>query len=280
MRQVQGSDDGVPDQAGRGFAGSILVWRSNELDYAPYAMFDLRNCPCCGVELLQRQWFSPPPSSIPWHGSLCPLCGWWARLNHVGNWNEDPFCYSAILREFNVSDASVGIEELGSYLRHDFDSIYDLSWARFEQLIGDVFKNLGYRVAMTRLTRDNGADVLLYDDRGRIEAIVECKRYRETRKVGIGAVHRLAGAALDWNVGRALIVASSTLTSDAKRAAAQISNKSHIELEFVEASELLSLLGVYRTPLPTLVNLDEPTRHQLIRNNTATMDVERILRHL
>ena len=82
--------------------------------------------------------------------------------------------------------------KLGAYLRSHFSDIYTVSPRRLEQLVEDVFKNVGYKTRLTQQTRDGGADILLLDDNGRNQAIVEVlNRYAPDRTGGDNLVRQL-----------------------------------------------------------------------------------------
>jgi len=77
---------------------------------------------------------------------------------------------------------------------------------------------MGWDVELTKETRDGGKDILAYlnTELGRILCLVEAKRYRYDRKIGVGLVRSLYGSLCDHNASSAMMVTTSTFTSDAK----------------------------------------------------------------
>jgi restriction system protein len=67
-----------------------------------------------------------------------------------------------------------------------------LSPRRFEELIAEILKEMGFEVKLTPATRDGGRDVFAYFNTpvGKLLTIVECKRYLPGNNVGIDVVER------------------------------------------------------------------------------------------
>jgi hypothetical protein len=83
-------------------------------------------------------------------------------------------------------------EELYSYLSRNPHLMYELSPRKFEELIADILKNMGCEIELTPQTRDGGRDVLavIRTPVSKMLIIVECKKYRPDRKVGLDIVER------------------------------------------------------------------------------------------
>ena len=90
-------------------------------------------------------------------------------------------------------------EHLISLLKAQPDSIYQLPPRTFELLVAELLEDMGCRVTITPETRDGGRDILAFLALpfGEILTIVECKRFRFDRPVGIGIVERFL-----WTVER------------------------------------------------------------------------------
>ncbi len=60
------------------------------------------------------------------------------------------------------------------------DSLRDLNWREFEQLVADLFRRQGYRVREVGGTADGGVDLVLESPGGGVlvEHLVQCKQYR------------------------------------------------------------------------------------------------------
>jgi hypothetical protein len=77
--------------------------------------------------------------------------------------------------------------------------------------------------------------------------VVEVKRFAKHRKVGIGLVDRLAGAALRFKAGTAHLVATTEFTAPASEARSQVPAEI-LGLELIDAHELLKWLKCYSDP--------------------------------
>ena len=83
-------------------------------------------------------------------------------------------------------------QELYEYLLKNHAAIYELSSQKFEELIADILSNHGFEVQLTKQTRDGGRDIVATYSTPltRVMTIVECKRYRADRKIGIEQIER------------------------------------------------------------------------------------------
>jgi hypothetical protein len=150
------------------------------------------------------------------------------------------------LRWFDFDDARLGLAEVGSHLSRHFHDIYLLAPRRFEELVADVYKHLGYQVRLTQQTRDGGYDIMLLEGIRKKQIIVECKRYAPERRITVGIVRQLLGVQLERGVPRGKIVATTDFTEPARATASKVNEgRSGYKLELVNADRLLKLLGVY-----------------------------------
>lgn len=114
----------------------------------------------------------------------------------------------------------------------------------------------------TQPTADGGADIVLLSN-GNTHAIVECKKYAESRTVGVELVRSLVGACVDWNVRRAYLVTTTGISATA-RAKASDYRRLGYDIDLVAATELAKLLEVYNSDLPPLGELDVDARRHVI----------------
>lgn len=84
-------------------------------------------------------------------------------------------------------------------LRRQPASIFELPSRQFEELVAELLADLGYEVELTQATRDGGKDILAYMDtpHGKLLCLVEAKRYRHDRPVGVELVRQLYGTLVD-----------------------------------------------------------------------------------
>ncbi|MEZ0612000.1 restriction endonuclease [Fibrella sp. WM1] len=109
-------------------------------------------------------------------------------------------------------------QDLISLLKKQPSDIHRLTPREFEVVLADLLDDMGWEVKLTKQTRDGGADILAYlnTNIGRLLCLVEAKHYREDRKVGVDLVRTLYGTLCDAQANSAMLVTSSSFTSDAK----------------------------------------------------------------
>lgn len=109
-------------------------------------------------------------------------------------------------------------EALVERLRRHPAAIYELPPRKFEELIAELLSDLGYDVELTPATRDGGKDILAYMDtpHGKALCLVEAKRYRQNRPVGVELVRTLYGTLTDAEASSAMLVTTSSFSPDAR----------------------------------------------------------------
>ena len=108
--------------------------------------------------------------------------------------------------------------ELITSLKRQPHSLRKLTPREFEELLADLLRDMGWDIELTKQTRDGGSDILAYlnTEVGRLLCLVEAKHYREDRKIGVDLVRTLYGTLCDAQANSAMLVTSSSFTSDAK----------------------------------------------------------------
>lgn len=115
------------------------------------------------------------------------------------------------------------------------NSIRDLSWADFERLVVEAFRQQGYDSRPTQQGSDGGVDVVL-EREGRT-SLVQCKQWKNTR-VGVKPIRELAGVVAARQASSGIFVCSGSYTSEAIRFA----EKAQIEL--VDGKRLAKMMNL------------------------------------
>jgi restriction system protein len=248
----------------------LFLWRDRVRLSAAYCAPE--DCPFCGVPLMPKRGYLGPESD-----HQCDLCGW-KGFRRV-KWDldkpiidpclPDDFSYQLALRQFDISDTRVALDELGTHLKRCFSDIYQLDARRFEEIVCDVLRRHGNVATLTQVARDGGVDIFLFKpDKVEAWCIVECKRYAEHRKVGIQVIDRLAGVQLAFGIKRAKIITTSDFSRPAvARTRLSHSGQSGFTMDLVGATELLRLLDVYSAKIPPLEKLTLALIRELISEN-------------
>lgn len=103
---------------------------------------------------------------------------------------------------------------------YDFKNIKD--GFEFEDYVGRLFKKLGYNVEQTKLSGDQGADLIIEKDG--IKTVIQTKLY--SQPVGNKAVQEVVGAIAYYEADAGAVVTNSTFTSSA----IELANKNNVEL--------------------------------------------------
>ena len=113
------------------------------------------------------------------------------------------------------------------------DSIRQLSWRDFEQLISEAYRKQGYQVVETEDGPDGGVDLILRKDGKKI--LVQCKHWKK-QKVGVKEVRELNGVVAAKGAYSGILVTSGTFTTEALN----FSGESQIEL--IDGEKLTKLI--------------------------------------
>jgi restriction system protein len=107
---------------------------------------------------------------------------------------------------------------LAAEFLHVGKRLSDLTWRQFEEVIGEILELEGWRVELTRGSKDGGVDVIAscYDVAiGRITSVWQAKKYAESNKFGHSAVRELSGLLHVASATKGVLVTTSHLTSGA-----------------------------------------------------------------
>lgn len=111
-----------------------------------------------------------------------------------------------------------------------------MSWQDFELLVGEAYRRQGYRVEETGGGGpDGGVDLILR--RNGETVLVQCKRWKQDRKVDAPTVRQLRGAVARDRAARGIFVTCSEFTAEAVSEA-----KGQPPIELVNGAALLELV--------------------------------------
>ena len=97
------------------------------------------------------------------------------------------------------------------------ETLDQLSSREFEEVVCELFEKRGYKVKLTKQTRDGGKDIVILNNSllGDLVFYAECKKYAKTHPVGVGLVRELYGTVAADRVTAGVLVTSSYFTEDA-----------------------------------------------------------------
>lgn len=97
------------------------------------------------------------------------------------------------------------------------EDVFKLTSRQFEELVAELLHDMGYDVTLTPATRNGGKDILasIKNECGEFLCLVEAKKHRRDRKVGVSLVRSLDGTLCDFQASSAMLVTTSTFSKDA-----------------------------------------------------------------
>ena len=101
--------------------------------------------------------------------------------------------------------------------------MYELSPRKFEELVAELYRRRGFKVTLTSSTGGKGVDVYVvrHDELGSSLSVVQAKRYRPDRKIGVSLVRELKGTVATTNASAGVLLTTSFFTKGAKALAAE-----------------------------------------------------------
>jgi restriction system protein len=138
--------------------------------------------------------------------------------------------------------------------QRDPDTIRDLSWREFEQLLAEAFRRQGYRVTDTGQTHgtaqpDGGIDLVLHGSdtaNFRGTTLVQCKHWKAWQ-VGVKTARELYGVVASQHADRGVLITSGRFTQPAQDFAQDL------PLTLIDGPQLQTLIqSVQRHPSPAL----------------------------
>lgn len=105
------------------------------------------------------------------------------------------------------------------YLSENPEAFYQLTDRDFEIVMAEIYNKLGYKVELTKKTRDGGKDIIIRkpETLGDFLYYVECKKYAAKRHIGVGLVKNLVGTVEADRVNGGILATTSYFTSDARK---------------------------------------------------------------
>ncbi len=174
----------------------------------------------------------------------CPQCGWWSgayqikgRADIIESSVTTKGAYG-ILRQLDLKDVTLPINEVRDFLTVKYNSIKTIHPRLMEEVVGSVFKDLGYKTHVTNYSGDNGVDVILYDSNSRLIG-VQVKRFKNSIKAN--QIRELTGALLLGGFTKGVFVTTSDFQKGAVRTA-EASQRKGIPIELMDYQRFFDAL--------------------------------------
>ena len=120
---------------------------------------------------------------------LCEVCSWWVKSERIVIYDFDydtesrqSSAAAGILLELDVSDQSIPLSAIRSYLAAKYDSPSAIPLQKLEEVVGSAYKDFGYSIQVIGHAGDGGIAVILERSRG-TRIGVQVRRYKNKAKV-------------------------------------------------------------------------------------------------
>ena len=155
------------------------------------------------------------------------------------SWVALIFLLTAALSAFRSARKSQRLDRQTS-----IESIRELPWKQFEDLLGEAYRRQGYSVMEnSSLGADGGVDLTIR--RGGATYLVQCKQWR-TYRVGVKVIREMFGLMTAHHAAGAIIVCSGSFTQEARAFA------EGKPIELVDGDQLVEIIsGVQARPMAT-----------------------------
>lgn len=158
--------------------------------------------------------------------------------NHIRVVSESSLEFAAKLPYAStIAEVTIDFERIINETCRRPEILLGLTPQQFEELVAEVWSRLGYNVELTKKTWDGGYDIIAVR---RAEAdfrfLIECKRYRPARRVGVSLVRALYGVKEHMGATKAILATTSTFTGPAT----EFLQDHHWEVEGRDFSGVLS----------------------------------------
>lgn len=179
------------------------------------------------------------------HALICHCCGWWKftrSLDFVTRSTRQldvsyDGCFG-LLKRLDVSNVDLPCEEIRRYLVANYIDRFHVNPRKFEEVVGSVFRSLGYDSRVTAYSADGGIDIFL-DGPGDTLIGVQVKRSRNS--IEVGQVRELTGALVLAGITKGIFVTTSRFQKGAY-AATELSRARGIPIALIDASRLFDAL--------------------------------------
>ena len=224
-----------------GEAGRLLTINSAGSDNCIFCKYVLYRFPSQKFEVGQKR--------LLVQLSICVRCGWWVVYRiHQGEFPRTAGIIEShsgtigCLKELDLSDVSIPLDEVRQYFLVNKNSIYDVHPRVFEDIVCSIFKDFGWKARVTAYSGDDGIDVILDAQNGETIGI-QVKRYKKERKIEAEQIRSLAGALLIGKHTKGIFITTSAFRKGALRTAQKLTTIGS-PIELMDAERFLDALGI------------------------------------
>ena len=233
----------------------MAIWIYKHQDKNPFeSIVRSKECIFCMTEMQNiysatQQWNDFSKSVL-----VCPVCGWWTTWEQSSNLLRvddrkafNLYGASAILKQMDLMNLEQPIDEVKQFLAAKYKDRYLIHPRLFEEVVADVFGNIGYKSTVTAYHNDGGIDVILQDGK-KSEIGVQVKRYKNS--IQVSQIREFAGALVENGMTKGIFVTTSKFQRGAFNSVENF-YKTGLRIELIDSKRFydalkLSLRDKYR----------------------------------
>jgi restriction system protein len=142
-----------------------------------------------------------------------------------------------------IIDESKRLTTIINDIYRDNNILWKISSREFEEIIGELFREKKYQVELTKQTKDNGYDLIAIKiiDSLPIKFLIECKRHRIDRPVGIQIIRSFNDVINSENANKGILVTTSYFSP----AAIEKQQKTQYKLDLKSRLDILNWISEY-----------------------------------
>ena len=181
---------------------------------------------------------------------VCDKCGWWSTYRMIPSakhfegisrtlpgFRLEGAC--ARLKKLDLADISNPAEEVRNYLVAKYEERFEVQPRKWEEVVGSVFKDLGYDVVITAYQHDEGIDIILSNDSDLVGVQVK----RSKNRIQVSQIRELAGALLLGGYTKGCFVTTSDFTKGAEDAGVEYDTRGY-PIELIDAPRFFDALYI------------------------------------
>jgi len=188
---------------------------------------------------------------------ICGICGWWiynVRTRVGGHSPPSQHLKVGILRQLDLSDVRVPVEEARAYLAAKYDARFTIDPRLFEEVVASVFRDHGFSTEVTAYSGDGGIDVILNQPKGGTVG-VQVKRHKG--RIAVNQIRELTGSLMLGGHTKGIFVTTSRFQSGAQPTADASAARGY-PIELVDAPAFYDALKIAQLNSPGDVRERKP----------------------
>ena len=178
-------------------------------------------------------------------------------------------CVAGNLKRLDLTKINTPLIEIREYLLAKYKERFTMRWELFEDVVGSVFKSMGYHVQVTGRSNDGGIDVFLESPDNKIIG-VQVKKYKN--KIKVKQIRSLTGALVQKGITKGVFVTTSEYQPSAETAAA-LSSKRGYPIELINSKRFYEALQITKTDIRDTMFCDiTPAKMRMVKITSNTID--------